>query len=123
MASGKVKWFNNAKGYGFIVPADGGEDLFAHFSAVAMDGYKTLIAGQQVQFEITQGDKGPQATNIITTDVAPRPAADTSTESSTEPLIDSSTKDRSTRESATGESTVEESSNVAATAGMSDPAD
>ena len=65
MPSGTVKWFNNAKGYGFIVPEGGGEDLFAHFSAVNMDGYKTLSAGDQVQFDITVGDKGPQATNIV----------------------------------------------------------
>ena len=65
MPSGTVKWFNNAKGYGFIVPEGGGEDLFAHFSAVNMDGYKTLSAGDQVQFDITPGDKGPQATNIV----------------------------------------------------------
>ena len=65
MPSGTVKWFNNAKGYGFIVPEGGGEDLFAHFSAVNMDGYKTLSAGDRVQFDITPGDKGPQATNIV----------------------------------------------------------
>lgn len=67
MPNGIVKWFNNAKGYGFIVPHDGGDDLFAHFSAVTMDGYKTLSAGDQVQFDVTMGDKGPQATNIVTT--------------------------------------------------------
>ena len=65
MPTGTVKWFNNAKGYGFIVPEEGGEDLFAHFSAVNMDGYKTLNAGDPVQFEVTVGDKGPQATDIV----------------------------------------------------------
>ena len=65
MPSGTVKWFNNAKGYGFIVPEGGGADLFAHFSAVNMEGYKTLSAGDQVQFDVTVGDKGPQATNIV----------------------------------------------------------
>lgn len=65
MPNGIVKWFNNAKGYGFIVPDDGGDDLFAHFSAVTMDGYKTLSAGDQVQFDVTVGEKGPQATNIV----------------------------------------------------------
>ncbi len=65
MPTGTVKWFNNAKGYGFIVPEEGGEDLFAHFSAVNMDGYKTLSAGDQVQFEVIVGDKGPQATDIV----------------------------------------------------------
>ena len=65
MPTGTVKWFNNAKGYGFIVPEEGGADLFAHFSAVCMDGYKTLSAGDQVQFEVTIGDKGPQAKDII----------------------------------------------------------
>ena len=65
MPTGTVKWFNNAKGYGFIVPEEGGEDLFAHFSAVNMDGYKTLSAGDQVQFEVTVSDKGPQAMDIV----------------------------------------------------------
>ena len=65
MPTGTVKWFNNAKGYGFIVPEEGGADLFAHFSAVYMDGYKTLSAGDQVQFEVAVGDKGPQATDIV----------------------------------------------------------
>jgi CspA family cold shock protein len=67
MPNGIVKWFNNAKGYGFIVPDDGGDDLFAHFSAVTMDGYKTLSAGDQVQFDVTVGEKGPQATSIVAT--------------------------------------------------------
>jgi len=64
MATGTVKWFNNAKGYGFILPDDGGEDLFAHYSAITMDGYKTLKAGQQVEFETTPGNKGQHAINI-----------------------------------------------------------
>ncbi len=64
MPTGTVKWFNDAKGYGFITPDDGGEDLFAHFSAIQMSGFKTLKEGQKVQFEITQGPKGKQASNI-----------------------------------------------------------
>lgn len=64
MASGKVKWFNNAKGFGFINEDGKPEDLFAHFSAIQMDGYKTLKAGQSVTFEIVQGPKGSQAINI-----------------------------------------------------------
>lgn len=64
MLSGKVKWFNNAKGYGFIVEDGKSEDLFAHYSAIQMDGYKTLKAGQPVQFEITQGPKGLHAVGI-----------------------------------------------------------
>ncbi|VVO91554.1 Cold shock-like protein CspD [Pseudomonas fluorescens] len=62
--SGKVKWFNNAKGYGFINEEGKSEDLFAHYSAIQMDGYKTLKAGQAVVFEIIQGPKGLHATNI-----------------------------------------------------------
>jgi CspA family cold shock protein len=64
MAIGTVKWFNDAKGYGFITPDDGSEDLFAHFSAIQMNGFKTLKEGQKVSFEITQGPKGKQASNI-----------------------------------------------------------
>ena len=64
MATGTVKWFNDAKGFGFITPDDGGEDLFAHFSAIKMDGFKTLKEGQKVSFEVTQGPKGKQASNI-----------------------------------------------------------
>lgn len=64
MPTGTVKWFNNAKGYGFILPDDGGEDLFAHYSSIGMDGYKTLKAGQAVSFDIIEGAKGLHATNI-----------------------------------------------------------
>jgi CspA family cold shock protein len=71
MAIGTVKWFNNAKGYGFILPDGGGDDLFAHFSSIQMEGYKTLKAGQAVCFEIIEGPKGLQATNIQATGEAP----------------------------------------------------
>jgi CspA family cold shock protein len=64
MATGKVKWFNNAKGYGFILAHTGGEDLFVHYSSIQMDGYKTLKAGQAVEFDIQQGPKGLHAVNI-----------------------------------------------------------
>jgi len=63
MATGKVKWFNDAKGFGFI-ERDGGGDVFVHFSAIQMDGFKTLQEGQQVQFDIVEGPKGPQAANV-----------------------------------------------------------
>lgn len=64
MATGTVKLFNDAKGYGFITPDDGGEDLFAHFSAIKMDGFKTLKQGQRVTFDLKEGEKGKQADNI-----------------------------------------------------------
>lgn len=64
MATGTVKWFNDSKGFGFITPDDGGEDLFAHFSAISMNGFKTLKEGQKVSFDVTKGPKGKQAANI-----------------------------------------------------------
>ena len=63
VAVGTVKWFNSEKGYGFIA-VDGGSDVFVHYSAIQMDGYKSLEEGQRVEFEVTQGQKGPQAANI-----------------------------------------------------------
>jgi CspA family cold shock protein len=65
MATGRVKWFNNAKGYGFILSDDIEGDLFAHYSSIQMDGYRTLKAGQTVNFDIIDGDKGSHAINII----------------------------------------------------------
>ena len=64
MATGTVKWFNDTKGYGFISPDYGGDDLFAHFSEIQAEGFKTLQDGQKVTFEVTQGKKGLQASNI-----------------------------------------------------------
>lgn len=64
MATGKVKWFNNAKGYGFIRPDSGGEDLFVHYSYICMDGYRSLKAGQQVTYDAREAPKGQHAMNI-----------------------------------------------------------
>ncbi|MBQ2967098.1 MAG: cold-shock protein [Clostridia bacterium] len=64
MAKGKVKWFNAEKGYGFIESEDG-TDVFVHFSAIAMDGYKTLEEGAEVTFDVSEGAKGPQASNVV----------------------------------------------------------
>ena len=64
MTTGTVKWFNDSKGFGFITPDGGGEDLFAYFSSITKDGFKTLKENQKVQFEVTEGQKGKQASNI-----------------------------------------------------------
>ena len=64
MQNGKVKWFNNEKGYGFI-EVEGGDDVFVHFSAIQGEGFKTLDEGQRVQFDVVQGNRGPQAENVV----------------------------------------------------------
>ena len=65
MATGIVKWFSNAKGYGFISPDEGGDDIFAHFSSIEMEGYKSLKEGQHVEFDVADGPKGLQASKIV----------------------------------------------------------
>jgi len=64
MATGTVKWFNDSKGFGFITPEDGSADVFAHFSAIASEGFRSLAEGQQVTYDVESGPKGPQAANI-----------------------------------------------------------
>ena len=64
MATGTVKWFNESKGFGFISPDDGSKDVFVHFSSIASEGFRTLAEGQQVSFNVEDGPKGPQATNV-----------------------------------------------------------
>lgn len=66
MAQGTVKWFNDTKGFGFITPDDGSADLFVHFSAIVANGFRSLPENQRVEFDVTQGQKGPQATNVRT---------------------------------------------------------
>ncbi|MBD3671809.1 MAG: cold-shock protein [Gammaproteobacteria bacterium] len=65
MASGTVKWFNDSKGYGFITQDDGGDDVFVHFRAIQGEGFRSLAEGQKVTFDIEQGQKGPQAANVV----------------------------------------------------------
>ena len=77
MLRGTVKWFNNAKGYGFIEPQDDGGDVFVHFSAVQMDGFRTLAGGAEVRFEVVDGPKGRQAAKVVArSDDGERPKAD-----------------------------------------------
>jgi CspA family cold shock protein len=64
MATGTVKWFNESKGFGFITPDDGSKDVFVHFSAIASEGFRTLAEGQQVTYDVENGPKGPQASNV-----------------------------------------------------------
>jgi len=65
MAEGTVKWFNSTKGYGFVTPDDGSADVFVHFTAIDGSGYRELVEGERVEFEQTQGNKGPQATKVV----------------------------------------------------------
>ena len=65
MATGTVKWFNESKGFGFISPSEGGKDVFVHFSAIQSDGFRTLAEGQAVSFDVEDGPKGPQASNVV----------------------------------------------------------
>nr|BET44892.1 MAG: transcription antiterminator/RNA stability regulator CspE [Candidatus Aschnera chinzeii] len=62
---GNVKWFNEAKGFGFLTPEDGSKDVFVHFTAIQSEGFKTLSEGQKVEFDITEGEKGPSAINVV----------------------------------------------------------
>jgi CspA family cold shock protein len=64
MTTGTVKWFNDSKGFGFITPEDGSKDVFVHFSAIASDGFRSLAEGQKVTFDVEDGPKGPQASNV-----------------------------------------------------------
>jgi CspA family cold shock protein len=65
LPTGRIKWFNDSKGFGFIEQPEGGKDVFVHFSAIQEEGFKTLKQGQEVSFEIVEGPKGPQATNVV----------------------------------------------------------
>lgn len=94
MATGKVKWFNNAKGYGFIRPDSGGDDLFVHYSYICMDGYKSLKAGQSVTYDVREAPKGLHAVNIGITSEA-------TTESSSEAAESTSDTSESYSEAAT----------------------
>ncbi len=72
MATGKVKWFNGDKGFGFIEQSNGGKDVFVHFSAIQGDGFRNLNEGDEVEFQLEQGQKGPQAVNLTVTNPAPK---------------------------------------------------
>ena len=99
MSTGQVKWFNNAKGFGFILPDDGGDDLFAHYSSITMEGYKTLKAGQTVSFDVIEGPKGLHAANIVATG-----------EGSSEPAATAATKAQPEKSEDTAEQSAQETS-------------
>ncbi len=88
MPTGTVKWFNNAKGFGFILPLDSEEDIFAHYSAINMDGYRTLKAGQEVTFDLEDGDKGKHAVNIRLSESSETPAADEASDEAANEVLD-----------------------------------
>ena len=88
MATGKVKWFNGEKGFGFIEQEGGGEDLFVHFSAITGDGYRNLNEGDEVEFDTERGQKGMQATNVKVTKAADPSASSRSSERSSRPPRD-----------------------------------
>jgi len=98
MSTGQVKWFNNAKGFGFILPDDGGDDLFAHYSSIGMEGYKTLKAGQLVSFDTVQGPKGLHAANIQSLPEQPQEKADDAEEAE-EQAVDPPTEEETTADS------------------------
>ncbi|MEY8206142.1 MAG: cold shock domain-containing protein [Bermanella sp.] len=89
MQTGKVKWFNNAKGYGFILSDEGGEDMFAHYSSIQTEGYKTLKAGQSVEFDTKPSDQGTHAINITPLDMLS--AGQDGQDSHTEKVLESET--------------------------------
>ena len=87
MPTGTVKWFNNAKGYGFILPSDSEVDVFAHYSAISMQGYRTLKAGQSVSFDLVDGDKGQHAENIAPLDTGSEGGTTDDTNQESEQLV------------------------------------
>lgn len=93
MPTGHVKWFNNAKGFGFIIQENGDEDYFAHYSEIQIEGYKTLRAGQAVTFEVQKGDKGSHATHIVPSEL------DQHLDKSSEKSSEKNSDDRSDRSS------------------------
>lgn len=105
MSTGQVKWFNNAKGFGFILPDDGGSDLFAHYTSIGMEGYKTLKAGQMVSFDIVEGPKGLHAANIIALDESVTPQQQPSKE-----VLNAEVKDADACNAEDNEDTVSDSS-------------
>tara|TARA_B110000858_G_C17810161_1_gene480758 strand:+ start:25966 stop:26277 length:312 start_codon:yes stop_codon:yes gene_type:complete len=103
MSTGQVKWFNNAKGFGFILPDEGGDDLFAHYSSIGMEGYKTLKAGQLVSFDTVEGPKGLHAANIHAIDkpVAEGKQSTSEQDSITDAVTDDNANDSAVEEAQT----------------------
>lgn len=113
MSTGQVKWFNNAKGFGFILPDDGGSDLFAHYSSIGMEGYKTLKAGQMVSFDVVEGPKGLHAANIVALDETASPQEQSANETADAETSENTVENEAAESTDSAASSADETEDIA----------